>query len=267
MHAALGSLGVELAEAHQPDLILLDLHLPDLSGHQVLRAIRSLPSTARTPVVVLTADASAGLAHRLRDSGASGYLTKPLDIDQVLEYLDGVTRRPAGRRAMTGQLAIYNGMSVLVVDDNASNCALMAALLREQGMHRVHSETDARRGAAPPGGGGSGPGTARSAHAPRGRPYRADPDPAVRRGQLPAGARPHRRFHGRGPRPRAGSGGAGLPHQARRRRRSDAAHRQPAADTAAAGRAAPVRGAGAARARAALDRPCRAPRTHPGRAA
>jgi EAL domain-containing protein (putative c-di-GMP-specific phosphodiesterase class I)/DNA-binding NarL/FixJ family response regulator len=46
---------------------------------------------------------------------------------------------------MTGQLAIYNGMSVLVVDDNASNVALMAALLREQGMHRVHTETDARR--------------------------------------------------------------------------------------------------------------------------
>jgi EAL domain-containing protein (putative c-di-GMP-specific phosphodiesterase class I)/FixJ family two-component response regulator len=46
---------------------------------------------------------------------------------------------------MTGQLAIYNDMSVLVVDDNASNCALMAALLHEQGMHRVHTETDARR--------------------------------------------------------------------------------------------------------------------------
>jgi PAS domain S-box-containing protein len=95
VHAALGSLGIELAEAHQPDLILLDLHLPDLSGHQVLRAIRSSPSTAQTPVVVLTADASAGLAHRLRDSGATGYLTKPLDIDQVLEFLDGVSRRNA----------------------------------------------------------------------------------------------------------------------------------------------------------------------------
>jgi CheY-like chemotaxis protein len=96
VHAALGSLGIELAEAHRPDLILLDLHLPDLSGHQVLRAIRSLPSTAQIPVVVLTADASAGLAHRLRDSGATGYLTKPLDIDQVLGFLDGVTRANLG---------------------------------------------------------------------------------------------------------------------------------------------------------------------------
>jgi CheY-like chemotaxis protein len=91
-----GSLGIELAEAHRPDRILLDLHLPDLSGHQVLRAIRSLPSTAQIPVVVLTADASAGLAHRLRDSGATGYLTKPLDIDQVLGFLDGVTRANLG---------------------------------------------------------------------------------------------------------------------------------------------------------------------------
>jgi EAL domain-containing protein (putative c-di-GMP-specific phosphodiesterase class I)/AmiR/NasT family two-component response regulator len=46
---------------------------------------------------------------------------------------------------MSGQLAIYNAMSVLVVDDNPSNCALMAALLHEQGMHHVHTETDARR--------------------------------------------------------------------------------------------------------------------------
>jgi EAL domain-containing protein (putative c-di-GMP-specific phosphodiesterase class I)/AmiR/NasT family two-component response regulator len=46
---------------------------------------------------------------------------------------------------MTGLLAAYNDMSVLIVDDNASNVALMAALIQEQGMHRIHTETDARR--------------------------------------------------------------------------------------------------------------------------
>ena len=92
LHAGLGSLGIELAEAHQPDLVLLDLHLPDLSGHQVLQAIRAREATRHTPVVVLTADASAGLAHRLRDAGATGYLTKPLDIDSVLGFLDDVAR-------------------------------------------------------------------------------------------------------------------------------------------------------------------------------
>jgi protein-histidine pros-kinase len=95
VHAGLGSLGIELAEAHKPDLVLLDLHLPDLSGHKVLQAIRARAATRHTPVVVLTADASTGLAHRLRDAGATGYLTKPLDIDGVLGFLDDVTRAKA----------------------------------------------------------------------------------------------------------------------------------------------------------------------------
>jgi protein-histidine pros-kinase len=98
MHAALGSLGIELADAHEPDLVLLDLHLPDLSGREVLAAIRARPAMRHTPVVVLTADASAGLAHRIRDAGATDYLTKPLDIDRLLGYLDGVARAKADSR-------------------------------------------------------------------------------------------------------------------------------------------------------------------------
>jgi CheY-like chemotaxis protein len=60
-----------------------------------LQAIRARAATRHTPVVVLTADASTGLAHRLRDAGATGYLTKPLDIDGVLGFLDDVTRAKA----------------------------------------------------------------------------------------------------------------------------------------------------------------------------
>jgi PAS domain S-box-containing protein len=92
VHAALGSLGIELAEAHHPDLILLDLHLPDLSGREVLGALKRRPDLADTPVVILTADASAGQSRRLIDAGAAGYLTKPLDLDEVLEYLDNIAR-------------------------------------------------------------------------------------------------------------------------------------------------------------------------------
>ena len=96
MHAALANLGLELAHAHRPDLILLDLHLPDRSGLDVLIALRRDPVTAHIPVVVLTADASATQAQRLAQAGASRYLTKPFVLDEILATLDGITGADIG---------------------------------------------------------------------------------------------------------------------------------------------------------------------------
>jgi signal transduction histidine kinase len=62
-----GALGIELARRHRPDLILLDLHLPDLHGSEVLDALRGDPATATIPVVVVSADATPGEIQRLRD--------------------------------------------------------------------------------------------------------------------------------------------------------------------------------------------------------
>jgi PAS domain S-box-containing protein len=89
MPALQGLVGVELAREHRPDLILLDLHLPDISGEEVLRRLRAEPRTTATPVVVITADATRTTVERLRAAGADAYLTKPLDID---EFLDTVER-------------------------------------------------------------------------------------------------------------------------------------------------------------------------------
>lgn len=97
IHSALGRLGIELAQAHRPDLVLLDLHLPDLSGRDVLLALKSHPATAATPVAILSADATSGLPRQLRDAGADHFLTKPLDIDDVLELLDDVAARRGHR--------------------------------------------------------------------------------------------------------------------------------------------------------------------------
>ena len=66
-----------------PDLILLDLHLPDLHGEQVLKELRAEPVTAAIPVVVLSADATPGVIRRLLASGAIAYLTKPLDLAEL----------------------------------------------------------------------------------------------------------------------------------------------------------------------------------------
>ena len=82
-----GRLGLALAREHQPDVILLDLHLPDMRGDQVLTHLRGDPATADIPVVVLSADATPGQAERLLASGAAAYLTKPLDVRQLLDVL------------------------------------------------------------------------------------------------------------------------------------------------------------------------------------
>ncbi len=79
-----GVSGVELARELRPDLILLDLHLPDMPGEQVLAAVRGDPEIADTPVVIVSADASPVQTKRLLAAGANGYLTKPFDIDQLL---------------------------------------------------------------------------------------------------------------------------------------------------------------------------------------
>jgi signal transduction histidine kinase/CheY-like chemotaxis protein len=83
-----GRLGLELAREHQPGLIVLDLHLPDLGGPEVLRCLRAEARTAGIPVVVLSADATPGQVARLRAAGAAAYLTKPLDVHQFLGVVD-----------------------------------------------------------------------------------------------------------------------------------------------------------------------------------
>jgi len=88
MSADLGQLGIDLAREHRPDLILLDLHLPDMEGAAVLRAIRQDPQLQQTPVVVLSAEAEADLPAQMLAAGAQGYLMKPLDFDQFFAAVD-----------------------------------------------------------------------------------------------------------------------------------------------------------------------------------
>ena len=89
-------IGLDLVRAHLPDLVLLDLHLPDVSGADVLAALQADPQTAGVPVVVLSADASPVQTRRLLAAGALRYLTKPVDLHDVLDLLDEVAARAGG---------------------------------------------------------------------------------------------------------------------------------------------------------------------------
>jgi PAS domain S-box-containing protein len=83
-----GRFGIDLARQHHPSLILLDLHLPDISGEEILRRLLDDPLTASIPVVMVTADATIGQVQRMLSAGAAAYLTKPLDVAQLLGLLD-----------------------------------------------------------------------------------------------------------------------------------------------------------------------------------
>ena len=91
-----GRLAIDLARQHQPDAIILDLHLPDLSGQEVLHRLRADPITRHIPVVIASADATPGTIRRLREEGALDYLTKPLEIQPFLAAVDAALARSTG---------------------------------------------------------------------------------------------------------------------------------------------------------------------------
>lgn len=88
-----GGLGVELASELQPALVLLDLHLPDVAGEQILHRLRGDPATASIPVAILSADATAGQSQRLLAAGALAYMSKPLDVVELLRLVDSAVAR------------------------------------------------------------------------------------------------------------------------------------------------------------------------------
>jgi CheY-like chemotaxis protein len=89
-------LGLDLAAEHDPGLLLLDLHLPDMPGQEVLRRLRAEPRTANVPVVILSADARPSLIQELLDRGVRAFLTKPLDVRGLLDLVDAVAAERAG---------------------------------------------------------------------------------------------------------------------------------------------------------------------------
>jgi signal transduction histidine kinase/ActR/RegA family two-component response regulator len=85
-----GHAGLALAHTHRPAMILMDLNLPGMSGFEVLAQLRRDPDTAHIPVLALTANAMPRDIERGLSAGFARYLTKPIDIEQFNEAIDGV---------------------------------------------------------------------------------------------------------------------------------------------------------------------------------
>jgi CheY-like chemotaxis protein len=83
-----GEEGLEMARRHLPELIFLDVHLPDMKGDGFLLRLRSIPKLADVPVIALSADATMNQITQLRAAGVRDYLTKPFDVALFLKALD-----------------------------------------------------------------------------------------------------------------------------------------------------------------------------------
>jgi signal transduction histidine kinase/CheY-like chemotaxis protein len=93
--AADGRAGLDLAVAHRPDVILVDLHLPDMGGEQIIQELRREPRTSGIPIIVVSGDVSPGTARRLADLGATEHIAKPFDAGQLKASIAAASRRSA----------------------------------------------------------------------------------------------------------------------------------------------------------------------------
>jgi CheY-like chemotaxis protein len=82
--------GIELAKSELPDLILLDLRLPDMDGITAFKELKSIKETENIPVIALTANAIDGESEKALTLGFKNYITKPLDIENFLNIIDKV---------------------------------------------------------------------------------------------------------------------------------------------------------------------------------
>jgi two-component system cell cycle response regulator DivK len=89
LEAATAAEGIAIASEHLPDVILMDLRLPDLDGTEAARLLRADPRTARIPVVAMTAVSLDARDDWLLNAGFAGYIVKPIDIDELPDVVRG----------------------------------------------------------------------------------------------------------------------------------------------------------------------------------
>jgi two-component system cell cycle response regulator DivK len=98
LEASTGGQALMLATEHRPALVLMDIRLPDIDGVEALSRLRMDERTASIPVLAVTAQAMKGDRERFKEAGFDGYLSKPVDIDELLTTVERHCGAAAGDR-------------------------------------------------------------------------------------------------------------------------------------------------------------------------
>ena len=93
--AETGAEALDLAARWQPEVLVLDAHLPDMTGHELLPCLRQVEGLAAVPAYMCSADSQPEDLQRARELGFVGYWTKPIDVAKVLADLESLAARPA----------------------------------------------------------------------------------------------------------------------------------------------------------------------------
>jgi len=78
-----GPTGIEIAMREKPELILMDMNLPDIDGYELTRRIREIPELASIPIIAMTANVMHGDREKTLEAGCDGYIPKPIDVDEL----------------------------------------------------------------------------------------------------------------------------------------------------------------------------------------
>lgn len=88
-----GAAGLRVAAESQPDLILMDINLPELDGYEVTARLKNLPGLTQVPIIAVTANVMKGDREKTLAAGCDGYIQKPIDIDLLPVQIERFLRR------------------------------------------------------------------------------------------------------------------------------------------------------------------------------
>jgi len=86
-YAENGKKGIEILRDSKPDVVLMDVMMPEMDGYETMREIRKIPEFSALPIIALTAKAMKGDREKCIEAGASDYITKPVETEQLLSLL------------------------------------------------------------------------------------------------------------------------------------------------------------------------------------